>query len=173
MLHSMPCKHMDFTQSPPVPGDVCIPVFRKPEMKILLILNAVWRVKEILCFFLGYLVSPQKEPKKESFQRGFHAPFLPWWFFWISWTQQGVGMWSRGADFQDPWDCPCSALSQHRGCYGATLEPVAFPILLTTSVRVLHDSRHQLPGFPFVYIFKQVYSLTEERRKKNDSWLHM
>lgn len=144
----MLCKHVDFTQSPPVPGDTCIPVFRKPEMKILLMLNAVWRMKEIL-WFLSWLSSVStKEPKKVSFQRGFRAPFLLFYFFWILWTQQGVGMWSSGADFQDPWDCPCSALSQHRGCHGATLEPVA--ILLTTSVGVLHDSRHQLPGFPFV-----------------------
>lgn len=82
-------------------------------------------------------------------------------------------MWSRGADFQDPWDCHCSALSQCRGCHGATLEQVAFPTLLTTSVRVLHDFRHQLPGFPFVQVFKQVCSLTKERRKRNDSCLHM
>lgn len=60
LLHHIICKYLDSPS--PHHRETCIPILRKPEVKMLLMPSVVWWVKESCVFFPGCPVSPWKEP---------------------------------------------------------------------------------------------------------------
>lgn len=127
LLHNIVCKCVDFPLTPPFPGETRTPVLRKPEVKMLLMLGVVWWVKEIL-WFLSCLSSVITKVAYRNQQQGeLSCAFSP---LLVLLDSRGMMLGCRG-----------HALNQRRDCHGATLGLVAFPILLTTSLGMLHDCK--------------------------------